>query len=422
MMSRSTLLASVAGAAMALTAALPAEAQTLKFVSWQVDERGYGDWWNEVIAEFEASHPGVTIEFTKVARNEYADTMTTLFASGSPPDIVHLASFEYQSFAENGWLEDLDPWIADSDLDLASWAGQNKCIWNGSTNCLMLLYFGFVMAYNEELLSDAGIAVPTTWDEYLAASRALTQDTDGDGLTDQFGTAHQTSGGNQYLVEMLNYVLDAGAYWTDANGVPAMNSPEMVEGLRRWKTVITEGLTPLDLSAGDVRQMFIEGSVALRLDGPWIYGVMQNAEAEVFEKLKLAAPPLDPPIGGSSNVLAMPSEIPDDRKQLVWDFITLVASPGSQERFAELGASPAPRPGAITDAARSAVPHFDLLLETMDAAAAAGVDRIPTGLEIQYNEFAKVVREEVQRMIIEDLDPQDVGDRLQELALALQAG
>ena len=37
--------------------------------------------------------------------------MTTLFAGGKPPDIVHLASFEFQKFADNGWLEHLDPWI-----------------------------------------------------------------------------------------------------------------------------------------------------------------------------------------------------------------------------------------------------------------------------------------------------------------------
>ena len=67
-----------------------------------------------------------------------------------------------------------------------------------------------------------------------------------------------------------------------------------------------------------------------------------------------------------------------------------------------------------------AVPHFDLLIETQQAAAAAGVDRIPLGLEIQFNEFAKIVRTEMQRMVIEDLDPAEVAARLQEQAEALQ--
>lgn len=426
-MTTNTLFRRIAGGAAALALlggvwAGPAAAETtLKFISWQVDERGYGDWWQAAIEEFERTHEGVTIEFTKVPRDSYADQMTTLFASGSPPEIVHLASFEFQNFADNGWLENLDPWIERSGLDLEGWAGQNKCQWDDETVCVMLLYFGFVMAYNEEMFDEAGLELPTNWDEYLAAARTLTQDQDGDGLIDQYGVGHSTAaGGGQYLSELLSYVLDTGAYWTDSDGKPAFETAGMAEALGRWKLLIDENLTPLDLPAGDVRQLLIEDKIAMRLDGPWIYGIMRQASPEILPKLRLTAPPFDPPVGGSSNILAMPSEIDDETKELVWDFIMLVSSAEWQEKFAEMGASPAPRPGAITDAARQAVPHFDLLVETMEAAAAAGVDRIPLGFEVQYNEFAKVVREEVQRMLIDDLDPTDVATRLQSRTEDLQ--
>ena len=164
-----------AAAAAAIMATLPlasANAQTLKFVSWQVDEAGTGDWWRNAIDKFEAENPGVTIEFTKVDRGAYADTMTTLFAGGQPPHIVHLASFEYQNFAENGWMENLDPWLEKDGIDLTGWAGQGTCVWNDETACIMLLYFGFMMAYNPEILADAGVGVPTNFDEFLAAARA----------------------------------------------------------------------------------------------------------------------------------------------------------------------------------------------------------------------------------------------------------
>ena len=45
---------------------------------------------------------------------------------------------------------------------------------------------------------------------------------------------------------------------------------------------------------------------------------------------------------------------------------------------------------------------------------------IPLGLEIQFNEFAKIVRNEVQRMVIDDLDPAEAAARMQEQAEALQ--
>lgn len=394
--------------------------ETLKFISWMVDDPAFGPWWEGIIAEFEESHPGVEIEFTKVDRASYVDTMTTLFVGGEAPDIVHLASFEYPQFANEGWMEDLRPWAEEAGLDLTDWAGQEKCEWKGEMNCIMLLYFGFIFAYNEAILEEAGLEVPTTFEEYMAAAKALTVDKDGDGIIDQFGVGHHTVAGNQYMSEMLNYVVDAGAYWTDEDGIAAMNTPEMIEAIGRWKTILTENLTPLDLASGDTRQLFIEGKIAMYNDGPWLYGVMKNAEPEVFENLKIARGPFTTPVGGSSNVLGMNADISDERKQLVWDFIELTASQKWQEAFTLTG-NPAPRPNAVSPDVYEAVPHFDLLVETASEASAAGIDRLPKGLEPVFNEFAKLVIENMQAMVINDLDPADVANRLQEETLALQA-
>lgn len=404
------------------SALVPAFADTtLKFISWQVDDGGLGEWWKGAIAAFEESHPGVKIEFTKVERNAYADTMTTLFAGGQPPQIVHLASFEYQAFAENGWLEDLGPWLEKDGIDMTGWAGQDKCVWNEQTACVMLSYFGFIMAYNKKILEEAGLAVPTNWEEFLDVARKTTKDINGDGIVDQYGTGHETKGGaGQYLTEMLSYLLDVGAYWTDKDGKITIDTPQMVEGLTRWKTIIKEGLTPIDLGAGDIRKLFSDGKIALRLDGPWLYGTM--VEGAAAADTVVAEPPFHPPLGGTSNVITMPSEISDDEKQLVWEFINLVMSPEWQSKYATIGKNTPPSPTADFSGVEAEVPHFDLLVETMKEAAEAGVDRIPTGLELQYNEFGKMVQEEVQRMLIEDLDPAEVVKTMQAKAEALQAG
>lgn len=416
-----TLKTVMTAALLASTTLGAAQAETLRFISWQVDDGGMGDWWKDAIAQWEAANPGHNIEFTKVERAAYADTMTTLFAGGQPPHIVHLASFEYQQFAENGWMENLDPWFEEAGMDMSGWAGQGTCRWNDETACVMMLYFGFMMAYNADILAAEGIEVPTTYEEFLAAARATTKDLNGDGITDQFGTGHETAGGaGQYLTEMLNYVLSAGAYWTNDAGEVTMDTPEMIDGLTRWKTVIQEGLTPVDMSAGDVRNLFADGKIALRLDGPWLYGTMKNGAA--FDQLAIARPPFDPPVGGSSNVLGMASEISDEQKQMVWDFMQIVMSPEMQRKYATVAGNTPPSPTADVSGVEESVPHFQLLIETQQAAAAAGVDRIPTGLEVQYGEFGKMVQEEVQRMLIEDLDPADVVKTMQARAEEIQAG
>jgi len=416
-----TRTAAITAGLIAALSMTTANATELRFVSWQNDDGGMGDWWRAAIAKFEAEHPGHTIDFTKVDRGSYADTMTTLFAGGQPPQIVHLASFEYQSFAENGWMENLDPWFEKDGIDMTGWAGQDTCRWNDETACIMLLYFGFMMAYNEEILASEGLEVPTTYEEFLKVARVTTKDLNGDGITDQFGTGHETRGGaGQYLTEMLNYVLDAGAYWTDKEGNVTIDTPEMIEGLSRFKTIIDEGLSPKDMSSGDVRKLFADGKMALKLDGPWLYPIMQEGAAA--DKLKVAIPAMSPPVGGSSNVLGMASEISDEEKQLVWDFIKIVMSPEFQRTYATDAGNTPPSPSADLTGVEEKVPHFPLLVETQKAAAQAGVDRIPTGLEVQYGEFGKMVQEEVQRMIIENLDPADVVKVMQEKAVAIQGG
>lgn len=414
-------LAAAGLVALCTTTALPALAQNkvLKFVSWQKDERGAGDWWGSVIKEFEATHPGVKIEWTKVERGAFADTMTTLFAGGQPPDIVHLASFEFQKFADNGWLEPLDPYIKNAKLDLKGWAGQDTCSWNKETVCVMMLYFGYFMAYNEELLKKEGLEVPKNYAEFLTAARKLTKDVNGDGIVDQFGTGHETrGGGGQYMSEMMNYTLDAGARWTDENGKVTINTPQMIEGLARWKTIVKENLTPRDLAAGEVRQLFADGKIAMKTDGPWLWPIIQKGKAK--DQIKLTTAPFSPPVGGSSNVLGIASEISPENKKLAWDFIAIATSDKFQSTYATLGASPPPDPRADTSGASKDTPHFDLLVKATKAAADAKIDRIPKGLELQFNEFAKMVMEESQRMIIQDLDPKVVAATMQKKAEALQ--
>ena len=413
------LRTAAAAALLSATALTPAFGQTLKFVSWQVDDAGTGDWWKEAIRTFEAKHPGVKVEFTKVERAAYADTMTTLFAGGQPPHIVHLASFEFQAFAENGWMENLGPWLEKDGIDLTNWAGQGICTWNDETVCVMLSYFGFIMAHNKAILDAAGLKVPTNYAEFMDVARKTTKDLNGDGIIDQFGTGHETKGGaGQYLTEMLNYVLDAGAYWTDKDGKITIDTPQMVEGLRRWKTVVREGLTPRDMSAGEVRKLFADGKIALKLDGPWLYGTMRAGAAAKDTVVGLS--PLKPPVGGSSNVIGMASEISDKEKALVWDFIKLLMSPEFQRKYATVGNNTPPSPTADVSGVEATTPHFALLVQSMKDAAAAGVDRIPKGLEIQYNAFSKMVQEEAQRMIIEDLDPAAVAKTMQAKAVAIQ--
>ena len=413
----------VAGA-LALLAALPAQAQApaatkLRFYSWQTDDQSNSVWWLAVNKAFEAAHPGVTIDFVKVPRDSFADTMMVMFSGNTPPDIVHLASFEFPSFAHEDFLEDLSPLIARDGVDLRGWAGQEKCVVGGKTVCINLNYFGYLMFYNAALLKAAGVGVPHDWAEYLDAARKVTAA----GKGQSFGVGlHTTAGPGQYLTELLATVLDAGGRWSDSAGRPTLDSPGVIEGLRRWKQLQLEGLTPMGMKAEDIRQAFVDGHIAMRLDGPWMWGLLAKAKPEIRSNLMVAETPTETPLGGTSNVIAMPAGLPPARKQLVWDYIRLIISPHWQEQYVALSGQLAPWPHALTPEELAAKPFLAVFQAAQDKAAAKGIDRLPTGFETTYNEFAKIVTEEAQRMVIDNADPAAVAKRMQSRAVALQKG
>ncbi|MDE0591570.1 sugar ABC transporter substrate-binding protein [Halocynthiibacter sp. C4] len=399
-------------------AATTASAETLSFVTWQKTDAAYGAWWAEAVETFEAQHPGVTIEMTQVGRKEYADTLFTMFAGGTPPDIVHLAAFEYQPFAEEGWIEPLGPWIEKSGLDLTGWAGQPTCERNGETYCLMLFYAGFVMAYNEELLKAAGWDTPpTTFEEYIAAAEAITGDSDGDGIVDKYGVGLSMTEPATVMHQIQGFALDSGGDWT-RDGKPIIDDPATVEGFAKWKSIVQAGLTPQQAKGNDLRQLMIEGNLGMYIDGPWIYGVLNKASEEMRPKLKITYSPLSPPLGGTSNIITMPSEISDERKALVWDFIEIIASEDFQNKFADYSGNPAPRPGLDYADNIEADATFETFIEATRRAAEAKVDRLPKGLELYNSQLSKVIFTETQRMLAEDLDPAQVAATIQEKVLA----
>jgi multiple sugar transport system substrate-binding protein len=410
----------VAAALAALICAWPASAQTkLKFYSWQTDDKSNSVWWRASLKQFQADHPGVAVEFIKVNRDIFADTMMVMFGSGTPPDIVHLAAFEHHAFAEQGWLEDLGPWIKKDGVNLEGWAGQDKCVWEGKTVCINLNYFGYILFYNEALLRAAGVAVPKTWEAYLDAARRLTK-AGGDGAKFYGVGHHTTAGAGQYVTELLSYVLDAGGYWSSPQGQPTIDTPAVVEGLRRWKLLQQEKLTPLGAKAEDVRQLFIEGRIAMRLDGPWMWGLLDTSKPEIRPAFKMAEPPFRVPVGGTSNVIGMPASLAKEKKQLVWNYIKQVTTPQWQEQYVLLTGQTAPRPHSLTKDALAKMPFLEIMERTKAKAAAAGVDRLPPGFETTYNEFAKIIVEEAQRMVVHDVSPGETAKRIQKRAEALQ--
>ncbi|MCC2033704.1 ABC transporter substrate-binding protein [Microbacterium allomyrinae] len=129
--------------------------------------------WEEVAAEFEEAHPGVTVEQTGYQNEELQRTLIpNALAAGDPPDLFQVwPGGELRGQVENGYLMPLDDVIGDTVESVG--ATVNPWQVDGVTYGIPFTFGVEGFWYNTEQFADAGAEVPTTFDELVEVVGAL---------------------------------------------------------------------------------------------------------------------------------------------------------------------------------------------------------------------------------------------------------
>lgn len=402
------IVGTIVGALVSLTAPLAAAQTVLEFPTYQLQE-SFGPWWKALVAEYEKQNAGVKINLTNAPSNDHHRMLTTRFAAGNPPDIVHMTARFVWGYADEGVLEPLDKWMDKTDIK-ASWVPTQKSMTvDGKTWGLILLNYGFALFYNEPMLAAAGVAVPRTQDEFLAAARALTKDRDGDGRIDQYGVALNTSTSSWGYVTFMHFHAgrDRDLIGTDGK---LDSEAEIARTLTVIDGLVKANATPKGLDSTPQRQLFWGGNAAMYIDGSWGPGYADNmATPAVKQAWRVAPLPFANMAGGPSNALAMPKDIAPDRKELVWKFMSLAASPEWQRKYAEISGNPPGRLGMVTDAARAQWPTLALFAE---AASRPSRSHLPIGYEKDFNRVSDIVAGELSAMVSGKYGPDEAAKRI----------
>ena len=386
-LSRRTALA----AATAALAASPARAQqtVLDFPSWQADEPGVSQWWKELIAAFEQQNPGAKVNFYMIPFANYVPQLTVRFAGNNPPDVVHLPTRNFAAFASQGWLLPIDDRLAGTDI-LATWTPlQADMKWDGKTQGLLLMGYGSLLYYNEALLKEAGLGVPTTPDQWLAAIEKTTNRDKG-----EFGLVATSIEHPNLVVEAGTWVMGQGLDFVQ-NGKYAFHDPAVVAAVDQYRRSMR--FAPAGSNSTVVRQLFLDGKATFLRDGPWVWAFVDKAPEPGRSNFKVARLPFPKVTGGTSNSLHMAASLAPAKRDLVWKLMALAATPEWQEKYTLLSAAPAPRKGAITAATAARLPHLQLIADS----AASAVSVFPTAPALQegYNEYASIFGRGMMRLI-----------------------
>lgn len=131
------------------------------------------DVWEEVATEFEEAHPGVNVEQTGYQNEELQRTLIpNALAAGDPPDLFQVwPGGELRDQVENGYLMPLDDVITDTVDSVGATVGPWQV--DGQTYGIPFTFGIEGFWYNTDLFEQAGVDVPTTFDELIEVVGAL---------------------------------------------------------------------------------------------------------------------------------------------------------------------------------------------------------------------------------------------------------
>lgn len=128
---------------------------------------------------------------------DYYTKLQTNLAGGTAADLIWLSQEYIAGYAEKGALLDISDRLASDERPAAQLDDYYPSVlqtaqYNGQTFGLPWIAQPVMLYYNPQMFANAGVAPPDeswTWDDFKAAAAQLTQDTNGDGNADQYGTA-----------------------------------------------------------------------------------------------------------------------------------------------------------------------------------------------------------------------------------------
>lgn len=193
---------------------------TIDYWYWQDDTT---DTTIQDLADKFKSETGITVNIMDdIAQPDFFDSLVNAVAAGNAPDATHLNTNMLGQLITAGVLEDLNDeiqgWDKAGDITETLWQYVENA--DGSVRYAMPnRYLMFYMYYRADLFAAAGVEVPKTQEEFVAASKAMAAS-----APDTYG--FDIRGGPNGQDQWAAFLVAGGARFVDSSGAVAFDSPE----------------------------------------------------------------------------------------------------------------------------------------------------------------------------------------------------
>ena len=313
-----------------------AEDQVLTVVTWDATTTAYLTAQKEA---FEASHPGVTIEYVDCeSGNEYGVKVSTMLAGGDTSDVIMLKeNDQVVQWQASGFAAPLTDYIGSYDMSGFVGIEKNYAI-DGVQYGIPFRSDFWVLFYNKDLFDAAGAEYPTndmTWDQYAELAKKLT-----DKEKDIYGTHYHT-----WLSTVANWAV-CGTDYTLADG----NYDNLLYFYKLYQDLEDYGacMSFADLKASGLKYgaAFENGNIAMMPMGYWQVSTFINDIKAGTASLNwgiVAVPHAEGVAAGSSfgNMTGVMMNAKSEKKDLAWEYMSWLCGPEGVKATASVGARPA---------------------------------------------------------------------------------
>ncbi|GGH37010.1 carbohydrate ABC transporter substrate-binding protein, CUT1 family [Cribrihabitans marinus] len=327
-------------AATALTAT-GAAAEKAEVDFWHAMGGQLGEMVDKFAADYNAGSE--TCQVNAVYKGNYTENMTAAiaaFRAGEQPHVVQVfevGTATMMAAGDKGAIYPVYQLMEDAGInfDQSAYLPAVISYYTDTEDRLLSLPFNSstpVLWYNKTALDEAGVEVPTTWDEVEEAARKLKEN----------GVAKPFSFGWQSWTQIENYSawhnIELGSQQNGFAGLDTeftFNNDAVVGHIQRIADMGKEGLFAYGGRRGDSRAQFVNGETALWINSSAYYGGFKN-DIKDFEfsqtmlplDTEVADAPQNGIIGGATLWVLQGHEQPE--YACVADFFQFLSQPDTQ--------------------------------------------------------------------------------------------
>lgn len=243
---------------------------------------------------------GINIKLELYGETQLNQKLTTEFLAGdSTVDAFMISPIaNMPAYGKNGWVENLDPYLKDSNKTGADYAWDDfsvdlkrcRVLKTGALGALPIYSSTQLMYYRKDIFKDKGITPPTNYDELIDACKKLNNPS-------KNFYAIAVRGEKVALTSQFSpFVYGFGAKWI-TDGVCTFDSPEAVKAVKFYGDLLKNYAPPGILSASlpQITQMFNSGQVAMAIEADALLSTITDPKQSSYaDKVGVAPIPAGP--------------------------------------------------------------------------------------------------------------------------------